>query len=138
MATSRFQSNLRYALHKEDSNTRGDIPLNQFEKIGNLLSWFVYEFRFFFANTFFDVRCITIYFTALAMLLTALLFYPSDTWNVLSKSCRWIFDHINWSYVRFALWILSEITIFGLGIRSFGRFSNRKLMTHHGIISQDL
>lgn len=135
MALSRFQSNLRFAFHKEAPKTRDDIPLNQFEKIGNSLSWFVYEFRFFIANTFYDVRFVTICFTLFAMILTALLFYPSDTWGNLSKTCRWIFDHINWSYVRFALWLLSEITIFGLGIRAFGRFSNRKLMTHHGIIS---
>lgn len=133
MAISRLQSNLRFALYKEDSKTRDDIPLNRLEKIGNVLSWFIYEFKSFFAKTFFDVRCITVYFTILAMILTALLFYPSDTWNILSEACEWIFDHINWSYVRFALWFLSEITIFGLGIRSFGRFSNRKLMAHHGI-----
>src|SRR5215475_6618456 len=112
MTTPRFPSNLRFALHKEDSKTRGDIPLNQFEKIGNVLSWFVYEFRFFFKNTFCDVRCVTVYFTALAMILAALFFYPSHTWYILSKTCIWICAHINWSYVRFALWFLSEITIF--------------------------
>lgn len=135
MALSRFRSNFRFALHKEASNARGDIPLNQFEKIGNWLSWCIYELRFFVTNTVCDVRFVTTCFTLFTMILTAFLFYPSDTWDVFSRACRWIFEHINWRYVRFSLWLLSEITIFGLGIRALGRFSNRKLLEHHGIVS---
>ncbi|MBX9839853.1 MAG: hypothetical protein K2X69_16235 [Silvanigrellaceae bacterium] len=135
MALSRFRSNFRFALHKEASNARGDIPLNQFEKIGNWLSWCVYELRFFVTSTVCDVRFVTAYFTLVAMIFTAFLFYPLDTLEIFWTACRWIFGHINWGYLRFALWLLSEITIFGIGIRALGRFSNRELLEHHGIVS---
>lgn len=133
MASSRFQNNLRFALHKETSEARESIPLNRLEKIGNALSWGAYELKAIFLKTFFDPRFITICFSTFAMLLTALLFYPSDTWSILSKTCTWIFDHINWSYVRFVLWFLSEVTILGIGMRAFGRFSNQMLMHYHQV-----
>ena len=130
MALSRFQNNLRFALRKEASNTRENIPLNQLEKIGNALSWGAYELKAVFLKAFYDPRFITICFTVFAMLLSTLLFYPSDTWRILSKTCTWSFDHINWSYIRFSLWLFSEVTILGIGMRAFGRFSNQKLMQH--------
>lgn len=133
MASSRFQNNLRFALHKEASQARENLPLNRLEKIGNTLSWGAYELKAIFVKLFYDPRFITICFTTFAMFLTALLFYPSDTWSMLSKSCRWIVDHINWSYIRFCLWLLSEITILGIGMRAFGRFSNPKLLEHHQV-----
>lgn len=134
MALARFKSNLRFAFHKETSASRSDFPINRSEQIGNILSWFAYEFRFVLIRTLFDPRFITVCFTSLAMLINALLFYPTDTWDILSTSCRWIFDHINWNYVRFTLWLVCEATIFGVGLRAFGRFSNRKLMEYHGVV----
>jgi len=134
MALARFKSNLRFAFHKETSESRSDFPINRAEQMGNILSWFAYEFRFVFTRTLFDPRFITVCFTSLAMAITALLFYPTDTWDILSKGCRWLFDHINWNYVRFTLWMVSEATILGMGFRAFGRFSNRKLMEHHGVV----
>ncbi len=135
MALTRFQNNLRFALRKETSEIRNIIPLNRAEQIGSWLSWLAYEFRFVFAKTIFDPRFVTICFTSFAMLITALLFYPTNTWDIITTSYEWIVEHINWSYVRFALWIISEVTILGLGMRAFGRFSNRKLMEFHGIVS---
>ena len=134
MALARFKSNLRFAFHKETSESRSDLPTNLSEQIGNVLSWFAYEFRFVFTKTVCDPRFITVCFTWFAMIITALFFYPMNTFEILFKSCRWLFDHINWQYVRFALWLISEATILGMGFRAFGRFSNRRLMEHHGIV----
>lgn len=130
MALSRFQNNMRFALRKEDPNARQDIPLNRMEKLGNILSWGLYELKPVILKILYDPRFITIYFTTFAMFFSALLFYPSDTWTTVSKTCTWIFNHINWGYVRFMLWFLSEMTILGLGMRAFGRFSNLELMHH--------
>ena len=130
MALSRFQNNLRFALRKEGPNTRQNIPLNRLEKIGNTLSWGAYELKTVVLKALYDPRFITICFTTFAMLFSTLLFYPSDTWRVMSKTCTWIFDHINWNYIRFFLWFFSEITILGIGMRAFGRFSNQELMQH--------
>lgn len=131
MASSRFQSNLRFALRKESSDARESIPLNQIEKIGNALSWVAYELKAVLSKSFCDPRFITICFTSFAMLLSTLLFYPSETWRILSDASTWIFHHINWEYVRFFLWALTEVTILGVGIRAFGRFSNQKLLELH-------
>jgi hypothetical protein len=133
MVSSRFQNNLRFALRKEAFDARATIPFNRLEKIGNALSWIAYEFKAVFLKTICDPRFITIFLTIFAMLLSALLFYPSDTWRILSKICTWIFDHINWGYVRFLLWFLSEITILGIGMRAFGRFTNQKLLESYQI-----
>lgn len=128
---SRFQNNLRFALRKETAEIRESLPLNQIEKIGDKLSWFAYEFKEFCLKTFFDPRVITVCFTAFAMIFNALLFYPSNTWYILSTTFNWIVDHTNWDYVRFCLWLLSEVTIFGIGIRAFGRFTNQQLLKHY-------
>lgn len=131
MATSRFQNNLRFALRKESSEARADIPFNQAEKIGNVLSWFAYEFKTLLVKLICDPRFITICFTALAMLLNSLLFYPTNTWLELLRIYTLIAENINWEYVRFALWAVTEVTILGMGMRAFGRFSNQKLLEHH-------
>ena len=133
MALSRFQNNLRFALHKEASNNRENIPLNQLEKLGNAFSWVAYEFKAVFLKALCDPRCITVCFTALAMVISALLFYPSNTWRILSICCGWVVEHTNWSYVRFFLWLLSEVTILGVGMRAFGRFSNQRLLEHYQV-----
>ena len=128
---SRFQNNLRFALRKEASELREELPLNQIEKIGDKLSWFAYDFKDFFVKSFADPRFLTLCFTFFAMILNAFLFYPSDTWHILSTTFEWIVNAINWSYVRFCLWLFSEVTIFGIGLRAFGRFSNRQLMKYY-------
>ena len=133
MESSRFQSNLRFALRKESSDERGTIPLNQIEKVGNALSWVAYELKAVLLKAFCDPRFITICFTIFAMLFSAFLFYPSDTWLLFSNICTWIFEHINWRYVRFLLWILSEVTILGVGTRAFCRFSNQKLLDYYQV-----
>ena len=135
MVSIRFKNNLQFALRKEAPEVRGDIPLNRLEQLGNLFSWFVYEFKKRLLRTICDPRFITVVFTVIAMILTSLLFYPSDTWSILSRSLNWTFDLINWSYVRFGLWMLSEITIVGLGMRAFGRFSNPRLMEAHNVMA---
>ncbi len=131
MAEGRFKSNLRFALRKEAQGIRESTPLNKIEKFGDRLSWFAYEFKDHFLKLFYDPRFITVYLTGFAMILTSLLFYPSDTWRILSNTWQWFVDHINWSYVRFCLWVLSEATILGVGIRAFGRFTNQKLLDYY-------
>ncbi len=128
---SHFQNNLRFALRKETAISREKSPPNKIEKIGDTLSWFAYDFKEFILDVFFDPRAITVFFTAFAMILAALLFYPSDTWDTLSTIFNWMIDWINWNYVRFCLWVLSEITIFGVGMRAFGRFLNQELLKHY-------
>jgi hypothetical protein len=135
MKLIRFKNNLRFALHKELSEQRISFPPNQSERIGNLLSWFAYEFRSIATKFICDPRCLTIYFTFLAMIFASFVFYPSITFDILTRVAASILDHINWGYFRFGLWILSEITILGIGFRAFGRFSNPKLMESHGLVS---
>ena len=133
MALTRFKNNLRFALHKEISEKRTLFPPNQSERIGNLLSWFAYEFRSIAVKLICDPRFLTVYFTSVAMIFVSLLFYPSTTWDIVIRIADSIIDHIHWGYFRFGFWILSEITILGMGFRAFGRFSNRKLMEFHGL-----
>lgn len=133
MLSERFRSHFQFALHKEDSYLRKEIPVNWIEKFGNQLSWFVYEFIKIVRRLLCDPRYITIFFTLTFMTLAALIFYPSDTWRILDQTFTWIIDHIEWKYVRFGLWLISEVTILGIGIRAFGRFSNPQLMKFHGI-----
>ena len=115
MARSRFQNNLRFALRKEASDLRATIPLNLPEKIGNVLSWFAYEFKTILVKVFCDPRFITICFTVLAMLLASLLFYPTITWLQLVRGYILISDNINWEYMRFTLWAITEVTILEMG-----------------------
>lgn len=135
MLSARFRNHLRFALHKELRQTREASPPNQIERLGDILSWVVYEFRSLFLSTVCDPRFITVIFTLSAMLLTSLLFYPSKTWDIVGNTVHWTVGHINWKYVRFTLWLVSEVTVLGLGIRAFGRFSNKKLMEHHQLVS---
>ncbi len=133
MAFTGFRNHLRFALRKESFSIRQEIPLNQLEKIGNILAWCVYEFRQAIAKVFCDPRFLTIFLTACAMTFAAIVFYPSYTLLTLLDFLISMILKIEWGYIRFSLWLLSEITILGLGIRSFGRFSNRKLMVYHGL-----
>ena len=133
MPSKRFKSHFQFALHKENPQIRLQIPINRIEKFGDRLAWCVYDFRKMFMNCFGDPRSITIIFTLFFMLVTALLFYPSDVWQIIERTLIWIIDHIEWRYVRFGLWLISEITILGLGMRAFGRFSNPELMKFHGL-----
>lgn len=131
MFSVRFRSNLRFAFRKETLSERGNVSLNWMESLGNYLSWFVYEFRKAMARLVCDPRFVTVVFTLVAMVLTSLIFYPHFTATSLFDSVTWMVNHINWHYVRFGLWLLSEITILGLGMRAFGRFSNQPLMHHY-------
>ena len=133
MLSERFRSHFQFALYKEDPRLRREIPINRTEKLGDSLSWVVYDFRKIAGRILCDPRSITILFTLLFMVFSALIFYPSDTWRIVEKSCTWVIDHIEWKYVRFGLWLISEITIVGIGMRAFGRFSNPQLMKFHGI-----
>ena len=65
------------------------------------------------------------------MFFAALLFYPSNTWGIFSTMFNWIVYAINWDYIRFCLWLLSEVTIFGIGMRAFGRFTNPQLQKYY-------
>lgn len=134
MALTRFRNNLRFALRKELPSGRSLTPLNRSEQIGNILSWFAYEFKSAAAKIVCDPRFVTVCFTLFSMILAALLFYPTATCDILLKVGGEVFGHINWGYCRFTLWILSEITILGVGLRAFGRFSNRQLMEFQGVI----
>ena len=134
MLAARIRNHLHFAFHKESSNARENIPVNRLEIIGNWLSWFVYDFRKVASRYLFDPRSITVVLTWIAMSFVALLFYPSTTWNLFVDSVTWVVDHINWQYVRFVLWLLSEITVMGLGLRAFGRFSNSELTQLHGMV----
>lgn len=128
---SHFQNNLRFALRKETAIFREQCPLNKMEKVGDALSWFAYDFKECVLDIIFDPRAMTVCCTAFAMILAALLFYPSYTSDILSKSFHWIVNLVNWNYVRFCLWLISEITIFGIGVRAFGRFSNQELLKQY-------
>lgn len=134
MLSDRFLSHFRFALGREDAQIRQDIAINRIEKWGNRLSWFFYDFRKMAVSFFTDPRYITIFFTIFFMTVTSLLFYPSDTWRVIESVFSWVFDHIEWKYVRFGLWFISEMTVLGLGMRALGRFSNPQLMKFHGIV----
>ncbi len=133
MFSNRFRNHFRFALQKEASTVREHIPINRIEKVGNILSWLAYDFRAAFCRFFFDPRTMTLFLTLVFMGFVALLFYPSDTWRILDHALTWVIDHINWRYIRFILWLSCEITVLGLGMRSFGRFSNPALMKFHGI-----
>lgn len=128
--------NVKFAFRKETPVIRSTIPHNLFEKIGHILSWLVYGFGEFFIKQVSDPRFITIVFTLFAMTFTAFIFYPLTSSLYFFRALRWFIDHINWEFLRLVLWIFTEVTIFGLGIRALGRFSNRKLMEHYGILQK--
>lgn len=129
----RFRSNFRFALHKERATLREEIPLNQIEKLGNILSWCGYELRTTLQKFFRDPRTITVLVTLFWMNLTSFVFYPVQTFDAWDYVLTALFKHINWAYVKFVIWTLTEITILGTGMRAFGRFSNKALMNHYGI-----
>lgn len=133
MLSDRFRSHFQFALYKEAFRLRQEIPINRTEKLGNLLSWFVYDFRKIAGSVLLDPRFITIVFTLFFMIFTAWIFYPSDTWRIVEKTFTWLINFVEWKYVRFGLWLIAEITILGIGMRAFGRFSNPQLMKFHGI-----
>jgi hypothetical protein len=85
MGLTRFQNNLRFALRKELPEGRSLAPLNRSEQIGNILSWFAYEFKSAVAKIVCDPRFVTVFFTLLSMIVAALLFYPTNTWDILLK-----------------------------------------------------
>lgn len=123
-----LKSNLRFALRKESQEERSEIPPNKIETFGNYLSWFAFEFRHFVVRIVCDPRFATVLFTFLALITNSLLFYPSMTFDVICDVGDMIVSLFNWDYIRFVLWFVSEVTIFGLGMRAFGRFSNQQLM----------
>jgi hypothetical protein len=129
--TSHFRNNLRFALRKEISTIREELPLNKMERIGNILSWFAYDFKEILKKNIFDPRVLTIFFTAFAMTSSAFLFYPSITGRIISVNIDKFFELVDWDYVRFCLWFISEITLFGIGIRAFGRFTNQHLLKYY-------
>ena len=131
MGSSRIRNHFRFALKKE--KMREAIPHNQIEKLGDLLSWGAYGLPKMGRNCFGNPRFLTLFFTLFFMAITSLLFYPSRTADILFDTFLWPLRHLPWSYLRFTLWFFSELTIVGLGIRAFGRFSNPQLMKFHGI-----
>jgi hypothetical protein len=130
---SRFKSNLRFALQKEVASQRALFPPNRVEQVGNVLAWFAYEFKAALVKTICEPRFVTVCLTLFAMTFAAILFYPTTTLTLLFDTIYWISKHINGSYCRFTLWMISEVTILGIGLRAFGRFSNQKLMEFHRI-----
>jgi len=134
MGSTRIRNHLQFAFLKEAQSLREQAPVNRVERIGNWLSWLVYDCRRVVARFISDPRSVTVLFTLMAMSFVALLFYPSITWDLFADSFVWILDHVNWRYVRFTLWLVSEITVLGLGLRAFGRFSNSELMQLHGMV----
>lgn len=133
MLAEKFRNHIRFALHKEARHLREKVQINRVEQLGNILAWLAYGFPNILRNIVKDPRFLTVIFTILCMTLTALLFYPLLTWEILGDGFRWVRSHINWGIVRFSLFIISEITVLGLGVRAFGRFSNRELMSLHGL-----
>ena len=132
MLSTRLRNYFQFALKKEEAALRENIPPNRVEKIGNILSWFAYDFRKITQKMCCDPRSLTIFFTLFFMTMTAFLFYPGHTLATLLDTLIWSIEHVHWGYLRFILWCTSECTIIGLGIRAFGRFSNSYLMKFHG------
>lgn len=128
---SRFRNNLRFALLKESQEIREQLPPNWMEKVGDHLSWFVYDFKQICSKTIFDPRVVTIWLTAFVMAFVSVLFYPIYTLDIILDIFFEIMARINGDYVRFCLWMISEISILGLGVRAFGRFTNQKLLKHY-------
>lgn len=128
MSSNRFRNHLLFAIHKEPASERGAIPYHFLEKTGNYLSWLAYEFRRWLAKFFKDPRTLTVLLTLIAMTTNALVFYPFYTMGCILDSLIWLISRIDWATVRFILWMSTEITILGVGLRAFGRFSNPELM----------
>lgn len=128
MFSNRFRNHLLFAIRKETSTVRDVIPYHFLEKLGNHLSWLAYEFRRALEKSVKNPKTLTVLFTLLAMTTNALVFYPSYTWDCIVDSWTWLITRINWSSVRFILWMATEVTILGVGLRAFGRFSNPELM----------
>lgn len=128
-----FKNNLRFALKKESMEIRENLPKHSLEKIGDLCSWFLYESRNCYLKYIKEPKFITVILTIWVMFLVGLLFYPSIAWGLFVDSLSAIIEGINWQYVRFVLWLASEISILGLGFRSLGRFLNKDLMAYYKI-----
>ena len=88
-----------------------------------------------FLNVLRDPRFFVIVTTAFLMISVSLGFYPAITWKSLHFVCQAIFTylqpHVVIYVVKFALFALVQLTIFGYGLRAFGRLGNAKFMNEY-------
>jgi hypothetical protein len=106
---------------------RGDIHKNVLEKIGDAGLWFVEEFPRKVWHVAKDPRVVTIALTAMALLATSFIFYPSTTWFVVRTVITSCIVPPLWA-VKFSAYIATVGIIVAGACRAEGRFINSKLM----------
>jgi hypothetical protein len=65
--------------------------------------------------------------TVASLLMTAIIFYPGETMLILTRVLPFL-KHLQAGHVKFSFYVLSQVMIFGLGLRTMGRLSNTDLM----------
>jgi hypothetical protein len=99
---------------------------NKTEKTGSFLCWSVIKpidgILTNIKNPLFIISTV-----ALGILATSIAFYPTVTVGLVSLICPWLFSIQPWM-VQLALFITTQATILGLGVRAFGRFNDQRLM----------
>lgn len=102
---------------------------NLCEKAGDALTWHVNGLSHKVWAFCKDPRVVTVALTALAMLAVSFAFYPATTALYASKAITLIAPYFKSWAVKLAIFIATQVYLFGLGVRAIGRFSDATVKT---------
>ncbi len=111
-----------------DTENQNDFqyPRNLAEKIGQVVSRPVIE-PLSFATKNIRNPAFVLALSTSAIALTTIAFYPNQFMAVISRTVPFVLKTEPWM-VKLGTYLSLEATIFGLGLRAFGRVSNQELL----------
>lgn len=99
---------------------------NRLERVGRALRWGVGSVLDLLIREIKNPITI-VALTALAMLAATIIFYPASVLSMAATVCPFVLKIQPWM-LKFALFILAESTVLGIGVRAYGRFQNQELL----------
>jgi hypothetical protein len=108
-------------VHK-DRESFFDYKKNKIEKVGSFLRSGVGESLDYFLRNIKDPITI-VALTSISMVAATICFYPAQSMALVP-----FITHIKPYMVKFSLYLISQITVLGIGLRTFGRLNNLELM----------
>ena len=129
-----FVNNFFYAWRNDldDSKNRESTNKNVLEYAGEALSSHVTKLPKKIIKILKNPKVITVALTAISMLAVQTAFYPAITARVTKSVILALSSYIKPWAVKMALYISTQSYLFGMGLRSLGRFSNQELMNKIG------
>lgn len=114
---------------KKELGSREDCKKNLLEKTGDIGLWIVESLPHIIWQGIKDPRVVTVALTALALLATSLIFYPTITFLLIKNAIAFIPFPPFWA-LRFSAYLLTVTLILASACRAQGRFWNKQLMNH--------